>query len=88
MALSETEALFHRLWGKATGAPGYVKDEWKELHLKLFASGERSLGVVLAERDAALAVIRAVYEESTAIHAAYKQLPEALRAQVEGREKR
>lgn len=23
--------LLHRLWSKAVGAPGYVKDEWMEL---------------------------------------------------------
>jgi hypothetical protein len=40
---------------------------------------------VTSERNAALAVVRAVYLESKAIHAAYKSLPEALRQEVEGK---
>jgi len=45
------------------------------------APGE--LARVTAERNVALAVVRAVYRESKAIHAAYKLLPEALRQEVE-----
>ena len=40
---------------------------------------------VVQERNAALAVVRAVYQESKAIHSEYKKLPEALRAEIEGK---
>lgn len=30
--MSPTLQLFHKLWTKAVGTPGYVKGEWIELH--------------------------------------------------------
>ena len=44
---------------------------------------DQRLARVTAERNAALAVVRAVYQESKAIRAAYKELPEHLRQEVE-----
>lgn len=75
--LLSDEHLFHRLWNNAVGKEGYVKEEWKSMYTRTFVKGLK------AERDAALAVVRAVFLESSKIHAAYKRLPETLRREVE-----
>ena len=33
--LQDADALLHRLWTKAVGTDGYVKDDWKELERRL-----------------------------------------------------
>lgn len=35
----ELRELFHHLWSKATGQPGYVKAEWLRLQALLAAKG-------------------------------------------------
>lgn len=37
----QTSSLFHRLWTKAVGNPGYDKAEWKELESALLGMGEQ-----------------------------------------------
>jgi hypothetical protein len=32
--------LLHRLWTKATGCPGYVKDDWMKLERILFQGAD------------------------------------------------
>jgi len=34
-----THRIFHILWTKAVGTPGYDKDEWKELGNRLHLKG-------------------------------------------------